>query len=120
MVDEQKWELAIEKFTEGKAVEGTHNDELTSEMMSELAAADDSLRIREEKRVKAETLLVDGKALLESHSYEKANEVSFLHANTTLWQENFNRNRHFSMENHQLRAEHTSNPHHNWISREMS
>ena len=40
MVDEQKWELAIEKFTEGKAVEGTHNHELTSEMMSELAAAD--------------------------------------------------------------------------------
>ena len=68
-MDEQEWELAIEKFTAGRAVEGTHNDELTSEITSELAAANDSLRIREEKRGKAEGLLVDGQALLDSRSY---------------------------------------------------
>ena len=70
-VDEQNWEVAIEKYTAGLAVEGTHDDQLTANLTSALRTAQDYKAARE----KAEGLLSDASGMLSSRSYEPSIEA---------------------------------------------
>eukprot|EP01043_Picozoa_sp_COSAG02_P044231 COSAG02_NODE_3932_length_6026_cov_5.753838_6_plen_783_part_00 len=72
--DEQNWEVAIEKYTAGLAVEGTHDDELTANLTSALKTAQDFKTARDSAREKAEGLLSDASGMLSSRSYEPSIE----------------------------------------------
>ena len=50
MRKKRKWEQAIEMFTAGLAVKGTHDEDLTAALQKSLQAATASMSIRDEAR----------------------------------------------------------------------
>ena len=73
-VSGQDWESAIESFTAGLAVRGTHDADLTSSLQALLESAQASMAARDAARQTAEQRLADGENLLSSRNYESAIE----------------------------------------------
>ena len=71
-VAEQKWESAIDLFTEGLKVDGLYDEECKSTLQAALDSAVSSMRARNKARLDAEELLQKGDALVSSREYEKA------------------------------------------------
>ncbi len=71
-VSSQDWESAIESFTAGLAVKGTHDDDLTSSLQESLESAQSSMAARDAARERAEQHFADGESALSSRKYETA------------------------------------------------
>ena len=74
-VSRQDWESAIELFAAGLAVEGTHDDDLTSSLRGALESAQASMAARDSARETAEQHFAEGERMLSSRDYPKAIEL---------------------------------------------
>lgn len=68
----RNWEVAIEKFKAGLAVEGTRDEDLTTTLRGALEGAESSLAARDAARDLAEAHLVEATSLTSSRDYVKA------------------------------------------------
>jgi hypothetical protein len=75
MVTRLNWTASIELFSQGVAIKGTHDDELTETLRQAGAAAKGCLEAREAARQKAEALMDEGTQLLADRLYEEAIET---------------------------------------------